>query len=570
MHAIIRSVFDTSRTRTQIEKYRAIIIYVTTSLLVFLYSLYAAVVVRWPLPGETGEFTLFQVVAANPLSTAALVLLSLYLMASLGFAFSRQGMIHMAGWATVGTWYIGGVVFAAIATDSPGEAVGSIVLLVVLAGLLVGVDGIVAALVAGLITLGIRSLDAGQAYQTGEGTLSVFAVLALIAASGVLTYLFLHFAHVFRAQGAASALRDRQVTSEILSGIAHHVSRRAPLSELLTELVETINERFDQVYHTQVFLVEDSGTQARLAASTGQIGQQLITRDHRLTVGSQSVIGQVTAVGTPIIAQAGDQDTIHQRNELLTETTVEAAFPLRIGDRIIGALDVQSKNPDTFRDEDVMGTFQALADSITLAIDNVMQYERAEARVQENQRLVEQTREALREVERLNERLTGRAWTEYLRQTGQEAGFQIDFETQTSQAQTDWTASLREAIDSNLLVQTRHDDHQMIAVPLRVRGRVIGAMEFELDEDRNFSPEDFDLLQEVGERFGLAVENARLVDESQRVAQREALVNQITSRLQMSTDVHAMLNEAATSLRDALRAEKIAIRLGPPPAANGG
>jgi GAF domain-containing protein len=570
MHAIIRSVFDTSRARTQIEKYRAVIIYVATLLLVILYTLYAAVVVRWPLPGEVGEFTLLQVVAADPLSTAALVLLSLYLVAILSLAINRQGMTQVAGWATVGTWYIGGVVFAAISTESPGETVGSIALLVMLAGLLIGMEGIIAALVAGLITLGIRALDAGEAYQAAEGTLSVFAVLALIGASGVMTYLFLRFAHVFRAEGAASAIRDRQVTSEILSGIAHHVARRAPLTELLTDLVETINERFEQVYHTQVFLVDDNGAQARLAASTGEIGQQLIIRDHRLTVGSQSVIGQVTSIGTPVIARAGDQNSIHHRNELLSETTVEAAFPLRIGDRIIGALDVQSKNSDAFRDENVRATFQALADSITLAIDNVMQYERAEARVQENQRLVEQTREALREVERLNERLTGRAWSEYLRQTGQEAGFQLDFETNDRQPQTDWTASLREAVDSNHLVQTRHDDHQMIAVPLRVRGRVIGAMEFELDEDRDFSPEDFDLLQEVGERFGLAVENARLVDESQRVAQREALVNQITTRLQMTTDVHAMLNEAASSLRDALQAEKIAIRLGPPPAANGG
>jgi hypothetical protein len=98
---------------------------------------------------------------------------------------------------------------------------------------------------------------------------------------------------------------------------------------------------------------------------------------------------------------------------------------------------------------------------------------------------------------------------------------------------------------------------------------VIGAIEFELDKDSSLSPEDLALIQEVGERFGLAAENTRLFEQSQRIAQREALVNEIGVRLQASNNIETTLAEAARSLKQTLRADKVAIRLGTPPDANG-
>ena len=97
-------------------------------------------------------------------------------------------------------------------------------------------------------------------------------------------------------------------------------------------------------------------------------------------------------------------------------------------------------------------------------------------------------------------------------------------------------------------------------------------MEFELDASGNLSAEDMNLLEEVGEQLGLAAETTRLFQGTQRLAQREALVNEIATRLQTSNNVETALTEAARSLRDALRAQKVAIRLGPPPSngKNGG
>jgi len=99
-----------------------------------------------------------------------------------------------------------------------------------------------------------------------------------------------------------------------------------------------------------------------------------------------------------------------------------------------------------------------------------------------------------------------------------------------------------------------------------VRGQVIGAMEFEMDETGNLSDEDMAMMEEVSEQLGLAAESNRLYETSQRIAQREALVNEISTRLQSGTSVEMTLTSAARSLKDVLKANRVAIRLGKPPA----
>jgi GAF domain-containing protein len=308
-----------------------------------------------------------------------------------------------------------------------------------------------------------------------------------------------------------------------------------------------------------VFLLDDNGVDAQLRASTGETGQQLIEQGHSLAVGSLSVIGQTTLKGEHVIARSESRNSVHRHNELLPETRLEAAFPLQVEDKIIGALDLQSRENLDLSEEDVR-SFQALANTLSLAIDNIRQFEMSRMRVRENQKLAEQARNALREVERLNQRLIGRAWSEYLGGKEETMGINIDFEADTSERDTRWTPSLADAMDSNNIVQ----DGLTVAIPLRVRGRVIGAMEFELDDDDEFDPDDLELVQEISERFGLAAENTRLVEESQRMAQREALINELSSRFQSARDVEATLAEAARSLSETFMAERVSIRLGVP------
>jgi hypothetical protein len=88
-------------------------------------------------------------------------------------------------------------------------------------------------------------------------------------------------------------------------------------------------ERFESIYHAQIFLID--GSYAVLKASTGEAGEQLFARGHRLSVGSLSVIGQVTQQNQTIIARDTATSEVHRRNEFLQETRAELAIPMRLG-----------------------------------------------------------------------------------------------------------------------------------------------------------------------------------------------------------------------------------------------
>ena len=79
-----------------------------------------------------------------------------------------------------------------------------------------------------------------------------------------------------------------------------------------------------------------------LVASTGEIGKRLLERGHQLSVGSQSVIGQVVLRGAAVLVSDTEHDPVYYHNELLPDTRAELALPIRDGNQTIGALDIQS------------------------------------------------------------------------------------------------------------------------------------------------------------------------------------------------------------------------------------
>jgi GAF domain-containing protein len=410
----------------------------------------------------------------------------------------------------------------------------------------------------------IPSVAVGIIVYIVDGTVvtpgSTFTIPISVIFLGMIGYAFLSIAQTSRRQGEDLAALDRTRLAELTTKLSRLGSQRTVLREALDGSLALIQETYPQFYHIQVFIIESGGVQAELIASTGDVGQKLLARKHSLAVGSLSTIGQSTFKATNIVAYAGVGSTPHRPNELLPNTKTEIAFPLIVQGKVIGALDFQSEEIINFSDID-LSLYQSVADSLALVIDNVRQVEMSQARIEENRHLAEQARNALAEVQRLNKRLIGRAWTDYLKDYQHMTGIEANFIEGEQKPLASWTPSLSEAIQKNqTLIQGG-----TVTIPLMVRGQVVGALEIEREENTKFSQEELDFLQEVSERFGLAAENTRLIEQSQRSAQREALINVVSSRLQTANNVEATMAEAARSLSELLQAERVAIRLGTPP-----
>jgi HAMP domain-containing protein/putative methionine-R-sulfoxide reductase with GAF domain len=171
---------------------------------------------------------------------------------------------------------------------------------------------------------------------------------------------------LYRSLEARVEARTRQIRTA--SEIARAVTSSPSLDDLLLRAVELIKGRFNY-YHVSIFLLNEDRSQAVLRESTGEVGQALKARHHSLGVGSQSIIGWVTANNQARIASDVSQDPVHFRNELLPETRAEAAVPLQVAGQVLGALDVQSTDPAAFSNEDIE-LLQTLADQLSAAIQN--------------------------------------------------------------------------------------------------------------------------------------------------------------------------------------------------------
>jgi phosphoserine phosphatase RsbU/P len=84
-----------------------------------------------------------------------------------------------------------------------------------------------------------------------------------------------------------------------------------------------------------------------------------------------------------------------------------------------------------------------------------------------------------------------------------------------------------------------------LAVPLVVRGRVIGVLDIESRELDYFTPYQQMLLTLVASRIGTAVENARLFESAQKQAETLLLLNEIGREASASLQVEEVLRRAA-------------------------
>lgn len=192
-----------------------------------------------------------------------------------------------------------------------------------------------------------------------------------------------------------------------------------------------------------------------LRASTGDAGRALLARGHRLQVGSQSVIGRCTDEARVVIARDTSESDVHRKNEFLPETRAELAIPLTIGDKVIGALDVQSKLRHSFNEEQV-NILQTMADQIAIAIENTRLYQ-----------------ESLRRLDELtvSNRLATRAtWVEYMnyrREIALSSEFSVGAEISENANLRE--AALREGIA--IIGETTARNTVPFAVPIQLRGK---------------------------------------------------------------------------------------------------
>jgi GAF domain-containing protein len=324
-------------------------------------------------------------------------------------------------------------------------------------------------------------------------------------------------------------MRKRADQLEAIANVARSSAAAQNLVDLLTAIAREVSVRFG-FYHVGVFLVDENHEYALLIAANSEGGQRMLTRGHRLKVGEQGIVGFVTFRGQPRIALDVGEEAIFFNNPDLPDTHSEMALPLQFGKDIIGALDIQSMEPNAFSRED-LEIFSILADQVSVAIQNT--------------RAVEQAQRALKEAEAASSQLTGQAWNQYLENI-RTRGYRYD-------------GIKPEALKA---AETAAEDKDTLFIPVQLRGQTIGRLKLKpSDQKRTWTDDERVIMEATADRMALALESARLLDEAQKRAARESFLSEVGTRLGASFQLDSILRDTVEELGQTLKGSIVSFQL---------
>jgi GAF domain-containing protein len=225
-----------------------------------------------------------------------------------------------------------------------------------------------------------------------------------------------------------------------------------------------------------------------------------------------------------IIHDAADARLPLTTRERLAQANAHAVMlvPVRVRDRFEGLIVGTTEQARSFGDNEIR-LMQSVAEQLGVVLSNL--------------RLTVDMQATLERMAALNRRLSGETWTHYLKA-------QPSVVIESGQA-------------ASVAPSSRVD------LPILVRGETIGSFSLaDADPDRQWSDEELSLLNTIAGEAAQVIDNARLIEQTQRTAQREGTINTINTRVRQSVNLDTILRTAVSELGQSLKAARVVARVG--------
>ncbi len=307
-------------------------------------------------------------------------------------------------------------------------------------------------------------------------------------------------------------LDERNAEMRSVIAFARQLADIQDMQGLLSSAVSMISQRFGR-YAVSLYLLDETGHMANLRATTSAPGQELLKDGFRVSVGDQSLVGRAAQRGRLLIASARPvaSEATMQGGAAVTPNA-QIALPLVVRGKVIGVLEMLRKEPAAISQSE-SEIFQLLADQLAASIDNA--------------RLVAEARTAMGELQSLTAKGTQAAWHQFLKNSNLRYQF-----TPASGVKPAPPGAGADGPDS-------------LSIPIVLRGQEIGAIHVQQKSGNRWSGVERELLDKVAAQVALAVENARLLEETRQRATQEQIVSEVSARFSRSLDVDALLQAAA-------------------------
>ncbi len=397
--------------------------------------------------------------------------------------------------------------------------------------------GLLSTTLSNTILPSLANLNQGTGWVISSVTFLMLSTMVAGAISMIISGLETNLES--QSQLAQNFERERNMLEQRVSERTQDITRRMNQLRTAVEISRAVNELTNQevllqkicdilkdrfgLYYVGVFLLDDERQFAVLKAGTGEAGQKMAASGHHLAVGGSSMIGWAIANHRARIALDAGTEAVRFNNPHLPFTRSELALPIIAHDEIQGAVTIQSEKPGAF-DEDDISILQSVADSLAIALENA--------------RLYQETHESLVEIRALNRDYIQHAWAETMQVYGD-----LSYEYDPKQAPSDHPGIT-------------------IQIPLTLRDEVIGDFFLEIDRPE-LTDEEGSFIENIATQTAMALENARLLQETERRAVQEQKLNEIGARFSRATSIEDILRAAAQELGQLPSVSEASVHLSP-------
>ena len=363
---------------------------------------------------------------------------------------------------------------------------------------------------------------------------------------------------------AADTIIDRQLVQEQARWalqlqtsleVSQHITAALSLDELLSQVVNLVRERFDY-YHVHIYLLDRDTGYMVMREGTGKPGRIMKERGHRIPLG-QGLVGTVGQTGEPILVPDVSQEPRWLPNPLLPETRAELTVPLKLGEEVIGVLDVQDAEVGGLTEDD-LNLMMGLGGQIAVAISNARLFTQQQRRINElaslnrigqalssTMELTDLLQNIYQQVSRVLD--TNNVYIALYDERRQEVSFPVYYingqpierpARRMEEGLTEYVIRTGQPLlidgDSREFCQRMGIPHRgepsqsWLGVPMIAAGKVIGVIAVQnYHQSGVYDQEHQELLSTIAAQAAVAIQNARLVEDLKRRVAQLAAINQI-------------------------------------------
>ncbi|GAB4494612.1 MAG: hypothetical protein OHK0052_00080 [Anaerolineales bacterium] len=323
-------------------------------------------------------------------------------------------------------------------------------------------------------------------------------------------------------------LESRARLFSAVAQLTREMSAMQHVEQLHQFAAERVAEEFGY-YHVAIFNVDENRQVLKMQSASSEAGKKMVRRGYQRPIDSGSIIGIAAETRKPYYVPDIRSQTLDAQQMELMNNRAELAIPIQTSERLLGVLDVHTARPSGIQEQDIE-ILSIVAEQIALSMENT--------------RLIEESQLSLRKLEMLYGQRVQQDWAQWLEQR------RLQYVYRDGQ--------MRLADD----LPAAEPDEVLLRIPLRLQNQQVGSLRLRRRaENQIWTAEEQAALQNITTQLTLALDNARLVQETQRRARQDQIVGNVSARMTESLDLETILKTAVTQIREAMLLHDVTISL---------